>query len=80
MIKIDPDSYYRESDVADLFGFGIDKVRRDRQTGMGPRYCKYGRQAYYLGADLIAHLAKGARASTSDNGIPRLGVVGKICR
>lgn len=66
MIKLDPDGIYSEAELAAAFGVSADKVRRDRQTGVGPPFVKYGRQAYYRGSDLISHLEQSRRTSTSE--------------
>lgn len=67
-LVINPAAFYREAEWAAMRGVSLSTVRRDRTTGRGPVAILYGRQAYYLGKDLLAFLEARRRRSTSDTG------------
>ncbi len=67
-LVINPAAFYREAEWAAMRGVSLSTVRRDRTTGRGPAFCRYGRQAFYLGKDLLAFLETRRCRSTSDMG------------
>lgn len=57
---IDPDTFYTESETADLIDRKPTTLQRDRWGGTGPCYHRIGGQKVrYLGSDLIAWLKRG---------------------
>jgi hypothetical protein len=66
MLKIDPDAYYPDAEVAKLLNVSPDTLRRRRQTHSDLAHVRYGRRIYYRGADIIATLEASRRQSTSD--------------
>lgn len=58
-VRIDEAAYYSDSDVATLLGVSPDTLRRHRQEKTGLPFSKFGRQIFYLGADIKASLEAG---------------------
>ena len=65
-LTVDPDAYYSEDEWAELSGLAKSTLRRKRRQNSELPFSRYGRQIWYLGADILAALEAERRRSTSD--------------
>lgn len=67
-LTVDPGAYYSEDEWAALSGLAKSTLRRKRRQNSELPFSRYGRQIWYLGADILAALEAERRRSTSDRG------------
>ena len=65
-----PPRYLRTPEAARFVGLSIRTLEKHRIYGTGPRYSKLGGRVVYRLEDLQAWVELGAKASTSDPGVP----------
>jgi len=56
-----------QKEVAKLLGVSTRTLERQRVTGTGPRYILLGKLVRYRQSDLVDHVDRNIRTSTSDN-------------
>ena len=62
-----PPRYLRTQEAARFLGLSPRTMEKHRTYGTGPRYSKLGGRVVYRVDDLQAWVAKGTKASTSDD-------------